>query len=101
MSSMVVKHWIKDILSLKLTLMGVNTDLVMTVWFSRRDMRQLSRGQQRRRGPRSASSGGPGREGSTRLPAEKVSLTTWTLKEPNTKAIMLINAAQTVTHSTH
>lgn len=47
-------------------------------------MRQPSRGQQRRRGLRSASSGGPGRVDSTRLPAEKVSLTTWTLKEPNT-----------------
>lgn len=44
---------------------------------SRRDMSQLSKGQQRRRGPRSASRGGPGRVDSTRHPAEKVSFK-WT-----------------------
>ena len=36
-------------------------------------MSPLSRGRQRRHGPRSASRDGPGREDSTTLPAEKVS----------------------------
>lgn len=44
-------------------------------------MNQPSRGRRRRRGPRSASRGGPGRADSTRPPAEKVSLET---KQPKT-----------------
>lgn len=60
-------------------------------------MRQPSRDQQRRRGLRSVSSGGPGRVDSTRLLAERVSLTTWTLKEP--KTIMCNNVDQRCTDS--
>lgn len=53
-------------------------------------MKRLSRGRRRRRGPRSASKGGPGPAGSTRRPAEKVSCPLAPKRDTGSKNAMVV-----------